>query len=315
MKKTLKLIGKVLLGAVIVVVSVVLALPLWIGPVVRGVSQKIVPGITGTDFHMGEFGLNIYSGRLHVGDTQLANPTNYSEKNAVELGALDVNVAMTSLLSKKTRIESIDLDGLTVYSSPSAGNFRDIADHASGGEKAEEQPEAEEQPAAEEPSEEPQQGGGLQIDRITLKNITIKYGVVPVKIPMTIELTDIGKDKEEGASWTDVWNEAYGKVMSAAGAVTGAVGDLGKAGLGAAAGALGSLADAATDVVSGGEAEGAEGVKASVAEGVEAVSDKVGGVAAAVLDAVKEVGSEVRDESASVRKRVRSAVNTGGLFK
>lgn len=250
MKKALKVTGKILGWTVAVIVVIVLALPFWIGPVVKGVSGKVVPGITGTDFHMGEFGLNIYNGHLHVGDTQLANPTNYSEKNAVDLGKLDVNVAMTSLLGKKLRVESIDLDGLTVYSSPSAGNFRDIAANASGGEAAAEEPAAEtpaEEPAAETPADEQRQGGGVEIDRITLKNITIKFGPVPVKVPMTIELKDIGKDKPEGASWTDVWDEVYGSVMKAAGAIGGAVVDLGKAGAGAAADAGKAAAGAAAD--------------------------------------------------------------------
>ena len=264
MKKPLKIAGIVLLGVIGLIVLLVLALPLWIGPVAKGVSHSVVPGITGTDFHMGEFGLNIYNGHLHVGDVQLANPTNFSEKNAVDLGKLDVDVEMTTLLSKKMRIASVDLDGLTVYCSPSAGNFTQIAENASGG--------AAEEAKAEEPAAEGQQGGGVQIDRITLKNITIKYGIVPVKIPVTIELTDIGKDKEEGASWTDVWAEMYGSVMKAAGAVTGAIGDLGKAGAGLAADAAGAAAGAAADAA--GAAAGAVGDAAGAAAG--AVGDAAG---------------------------------------
>ena len=264
MKKPLKIAGIVLLGVIGLIVLLVLALPLWIGPVAKGVSHSVVPGITGTDFHMGEFGLNIYNGHLHVGDVQLANPTNFSEKNAVDLGKLDVDVEMSTLLSKKMRIASVDLDGLTVYCSPSAGNFTQIAENASGG--------AAEEAKAEEPAAEGQQGGGVQIDRITLKNITIKYGIVPVKIPVTIELTDIGKDKEEGASWTDVWAEMYGSVMKAAGAVTGAIGDLGKAGAGLAADAAGAAAGAAADAA--GAAAGAVGDAAGAAAG--AVGDAAG---------------------------------------
>ena len=275
MKKALKIIGKALIGIVAFVVLLVLTLPFWIGPVVKGVSGKVVPGITGTDFHMGEFGFNIYNGHLHVGDTQLANPTNYSEKNAVDLGKLDVNVAMTSLLSKKLRIESIDLDGLMVYSSPSAGNFREIADNASGGEKAEDASaagESVEESAVEEPADEQKQGGGVQIDRITLKNITIKYGPIPVKVPMTIELTDIGKDKPEGASWADVWDDVYGSVMKSVGAVGGAIGDAGKAAAGAASDAAGKAADAVGDAAG----KTADAVGDAAGKAVDAVGDAAG---------------------------------------
>ena len=68
MNKKLKLVGKILLWALAGVVVLLLALPLWIGPVVKCVANSVVPGITGTDFHLGEFGLNPYTGTLHVGD-------------------------------------------------------------------------------------------------------------------------------------------------------------------------------------------------------------------------------------------------------
>ena len=71
--KAIKVIGKILLWTLAVVVVLLLALPLWIGPVVKGVANSVVPGITGTDFHLGEFGLNPYTGTLHVGDMQLAS--------------------------------------------------------------------------------------------------------------------------------------------------------------------------------------------------------------------------------------------------
>ena len=260
MNRKLKLVGKILLWVLAGVVVLLLALPLWIGPVVKGVANTVVPGITGTDFHLGEFGLNPYTGTLHVGDMQLANPTNFSEKNAVDLKAFDVDFAMTSLFfGKKYRVEFVEVNGLFIHSDfPTGDNFMQILENATGGKK---EPEAETQeveqpkvepeaPKAEETakSAEPEQADekeskGVQIDRITLKDVTIKYGL-PVKIPMDIELTGIGAESESGASFAEVWDAIFTKVKSVLTSVGGAVGDLGKSAAGAIKDAGGAAADA-----------------------------------------------------------------------
>ena len=262
--KVVKFVFKAILWIVVLVVIALLALPLWIGPVVKGVANSVVPGITGTGFNLGEFGLNPYVGTLHVGDMQLANPTNFSEKNAVALDKFDADLAVTSLFSgKKVRIESVDLDGLVVYSDTTASNFRQIAANAAGEpeEKSEVAKLAEENAPAEEPkaeeakpAEEAKEGKGLQIDRITIKNVTVKYGLVPFKIPVDIEITDIGKDTEEGASIQEVIQLVWQKILAAAGAVGGTLGDIGKGAVDIGAGAVG----AALDAVKSGDNDGAK---------------------------------------------------------
>ena len=263
MNKKLKLVGKILLWALAGVVVLLLALPLWIGPVVKGVANTVVPGITGTDFHLGEFGLNPYTGTLHVGDMQLANPTNFSEKNAVDLKAFDVDFAMTSLFfGKKDRVEFVEVNGIFIHSDfPKGDNFMQILENATGGEvepgaetQEVEQPKVEpEAPKAEETakSAEPEQAEekeskGVQIDRITLKDVTIKYGL-PVKIPMDIELTGIGAESENGASFGEVWDAVFTKVKSVLTSVGGALGDLGKGAAGAIKDAGGAAADTLKD--------------------------------------------------------------------
>ncbi len=264
MKKKLKLVAKILLWVLAGVVVLLLALPLWIGPVVKGVANAVVPGITGTDFHLGEFGLNPYTGTLHVGDMQLANPTNFSEKNAVDLKAFDVDFAMTSLFfGKKYRVEFVEVNGVFVHVDvPKAANFLQIAENATGGgddDEAEAQtvdvkaPEAQQTEAqqaestkAEPEQQEEKESKGVQIDRITLKDVTVKYGL-PVKIPMDLELDGIGADSEYGAAFMDVWIAVRDKVMSVVTSVGGAVGDLGKSAAGALKDAGGATVDALKD--------------------------------------------------------------------
>lgn len=265
MKKPLKTVGKILLWTLAVIVVLLLALPIWIGPVVKGVANAVVPGITGTDFHLGEFGLNPYTGTLHVGDMQLANPTNFSEKNAVDLKSFDVDFAMTSLFSgKKYRVEFVEVNGVFVHVDvPKAANFLQIAENATGGKDGDEAakgtadvevpedqkieaPQAESPEAQTEDAQEEKESKGVQIDRITLKGVTVKYGL-PVTIPMDLELTGIGADSEYGAAFMDVWIAVRDKVMSAVTSVGGAAIDLGKSAAGVLKDAGGAAADSLKD--------------------------------------------------------------------
>ena len=286
--KAIKVIGKILLWTLAVVVVLLLALPLWIGPVVKGVANAVVPGITGTGFHLGEFGLNPYTGTLHVGDMQLANPTNFSDKNAVDLKALDVDFAVTSLFSgKKYRVEFVEVNGVFVHVDvPKAANFLQIAENASGGKDGDEAakgtadvnaPDAQEiksqqtrpDGAKAEDAQDSKESKGVQIDRITLKGVTVKYGL-PVTIPMDLELTGIGAESENGASFEEVWDAVFTKVKSAVTSVGGALGDLGKGAAdalkdagGAAAGALKDASGAATDTLKDAGGAAADALKSA----------------------------------------------------
>ena len=293
MKKKLKLVAKILLWVLAGVVVLLLALPLWIGPVVKGVANAVVPGITGTDFHLGEFGLNPYTGTLHVGDMQLANPTNFSEKNAVDLKAFDVDFAMTSLFfGKKYRVEFVEVNGVFVHVDvPKAANFLQIAENATGGGNDDEadtqtvdvnapdeqkvEAQQAESTKAEPEQQEEKASKGVQIDRITLKDVTVKYGL-PVKIPMDLELDGIGADSEYGTAFMDVWIAVRDKVMSVVTSVGGAVGDLGKSAAGALKDAGGATVDALKD------AHGAT---------VDALKDAHG----AATDALKDAGKGIKN--------------------
>lgn len=256
--KAIKFILKAMLWIAVIVVVALLVLPLWIGPVAKGVANAVVPGITGTDFHLGEFGLNPYVGTLHVGDMQLANPKDFSEKNAVELTKFDADLAVTSLFcGKKIRIESVDIDGIVVYSDPTASNFRKIAENVAG-EPDEEKVVKGEKPAEEaapkEEKDEDKKGKGIQIDRVTVKNVTVKYGIAPLKVPIDIVIEDIGKESEDGASLEEALELVYSKILSAAGIVGGKLGDLGKGAIGIAADGL----DAAKDALDAGNVDAAK---------------------------------------------------------
>ena len=323
--KAIKVIGKILLWIIAIVVVVLLALPLWIGPVVKGVANAVVPGITGTNFHLGEFGLNPYTGTLHVGDMQLANPTNFSEKNAVDLKAFDADFAMTSLLfGKKYRVEFVEVNGVFVHiDPPKADNFLQIAENAMGGKgNLESEAQEVEQPKVEtetrktgETTEsaqaEEKPSKGVQIDRITLKGVTIKYGL-PVKIPMDIELTGIGADSEYGAAFMDVWVAVKDKVLSAANSVGGALGDLGKD----AANALKDAGGAAADTLKNAGGAAADSLKDAGGAATDTLKDASGAATDTLKDAGSAAADALKDAGGAATDALKSAGDgLKGLFK
>ena len=203
-KKILKVLGWVLLGLVVII----LLLPLWIGPVACGVANSVTPDITKTDFYLGHFRLNPYSGHVEVGDMQLANPTNFSEKNAVDLGLVTVDLSVLSLATDVIHVKDITVDGLKVYlDAPDVANFKQIAENASGDKKEPESAAVEETASVEE-AEASTNETRVVIDSIALKNITIQYGMLPIPIP-DFEIHDIGRDAETGEANGATWQEAW----------------------------------------------------------------------------------------------------------
>ena len=279
MKKILKFVGYFLL----VVLVLLLTLPIWIGWVVKPIANSKVSALTGANFNLGEFGLNPYTGCLHVGDLQLSNPTNggydVAEK-CVELGRLDVDLDMGTVFSEKIVISSVEVEGLTIRATAGGGNFGQIGENAAGEPAPEGAAAAEEKPAEEKPAEDASASGKkVQIDRLVLKDLKLKVGVVgPIPVP-TLTIEGIGADKEDGASIADAYALIKEKVLAAAGAVGGKLGELGSA----AADAVGEGAGKAVDAIG----EGAGKTVDAIGEGAGKAVDAIGEGAGKAVDAVK----------------------------
>ncbi len=317
MKKILKVALKVILWTLAVVFVLLLLLPLWVGPVVTGVANSIVPDKVGTDFRLGEFCLNPYVGSVHVGDMQLANPAGFTRGNCVELGDLNVKIDMSSVLSKKIRIENVELNGLYVVIEKNGKNFKALAPADAQGEASadvtidaakddgvKEEPVAEDAVSAEESSEE---GPRVQIDRLVLKNVRVKYGMILVPIP-TIVLTNIGADDPEGMVWEDVWLQVSAAVMKS----LGAIGDLGKelfkSGKDAATQTIDATAIAATNVTAQAlqvTTDAAEKTANAAVKAIEATLGTATGATEATLDAAADAAEKTFKSFKDVFKKAK----------
>ena len=272
--KILKIAGWTLAGIALIAAVLLATLPLWLGPAARLAANAVAPGMTKTDFHLGHCVFNPDSGHMEAGDMQLANPTNFSVKNAVELGFAKVDVAPLSLVSETVYVKDITVDGLRIHlDAPDMANIRQIAENVSGPEKtsapeeetpatlAKTEPSVQTaRPAQTDAADVPGATGSpeakaapaararIVIDRILLRNVVVQYGPIPIPLP-EFEIHDIGRDSATGAAEGVTWAEAGFLVLRQ---VLDHAQGLGKGLLKLGRKGVSAVADATTNAVSAG---------------------------------------------------------------
>lgn len=215
-KKWLKRLLKACLWLLAVVLVAVLTSPLWIGPVVRGVANSVVSAKAGTEFKMGEFGFNMYTGRLRVGDVHLLNPEGCKQPVAFSVGRIDADVEMTTLASDTIIVESLDIsDVFASYVTDGRGhnNIEVLMANFNGQPlPSDDEPESEAQTSetvkAEAPAESapaPEAKSGDEPDaqpakKVIIRNLSIRgcvlqWHLMTLSIKEPIILKDVGQEK------------------------------------------------------------------------------------------------------------------------
>jgi len=226
--KAVKFLIKMVVWLVVVVAAIVLALPLWIGPVTKAVANKIGPDYTKTTVNLGIFGLNPYSGRLQLGDFQMGNPTGFSSEKSVTLGNFEVELDPMSLMSEVIHIKSIKINDVyaSVEFKDGKNNFSVIGDNCKGGVKKGEGVKGEgEGVKGEEVKGEGEGGKKVVIDRLEIGGVMVQLGPIPLPVP-PLTLTDIGK-KSNGVTLAEAWQQISESVMKNAGVVGSGLMDMG----------------------------------------------------------------------------------------
>lgn len=314
MKKILKFIACAIGALVLLALLLVLTLPLWLGTIFRPTVCKVVPKMTKTTFEMSKLYLNPYTGRFELGGFVLGNPQGYSEPVAASISNLVVDVAMKTLTDKYVHVEEITVDGVFVSyidgGEHDVDNFTQIQYNVAGGkEKYEEakkkkaEKEKAEQPAEEAVEDEIEELEKKKyvIDRLTVKNVRLKYGILPaISLPVDIVLTDVGKESD-GATLSEILDSVWKAILKGAGAIGDGVKAIGNlfssgaatAGEGAskAVDAIGEGAKKATETVS----EGASKAVNTVGEGASKAVNTVGEGASKAVDAVGEGAKKATD--------------------
>ena len=305
--KVIKFLLKTVLWIVAILVVALLAMPLWFGPVVKTTANAVAPGIVKTDFHLNHIHLNPYTARFELRDLRLSNPEGYSEKYAATVGDITFDAATLSLVTDVIHIEEITVKDIFVsYVSGGTGkekvnNFQQIQYNVAGGKEKYEQAQAEkkrlaeaeaQKPQAEEPqvAEKEKPAKKVIIDKLHISGLKIQLGFLPIVIPGTLELTDIGKDSG-GASMGEIRDKIWQSILKAAGNVGDAAKAVGKA-----------LGDAT--------AQASEAANKAAAQATEALGNATEGATKAAAQATESVGkaaSAVTDSAANATKAAGEA--------
>ena len=313
---------KILIKAVVVIVALVvvalLALPIWFGPVVKTAANAAVPGVVKTDFHMGHLHLNPYTARFELGDMQLWNPKGYSEQYAVTLGDIIFDAETFSLMTDVIHIEEITVKDVFVSvvsgGENNVGNFKQIQYNVAGGKEKYEEAEAKKaeqakleelqvkETAQEKREEEPQvaeeekPSKKVIIDKLHISGLKIQLGLLPISVPATIELTDIGR-KSGGATLEETWQQIWEGILKSAG-VAGeqlkALGNLTGDAAKQATAALGNATESAT--------KAASQATESVSKATSAVTDSAANATKAAGDAVNKATEGATKALDSIKK-------------
>lgn len=188
-------------------------LPLWIGPVATRIAEKVVPGLTGTDFRIERFCLNPYSGVLRIGGVKLANPEGFGEAPAFSLASFSTEVTVGSLLSDTVLVKEIAVDDAFVsyYSHDGKNNFDVILANV----KKARGPKTKDKNADASGKEADSAQKKVVIERLRIAGTKVKLmksDMMPPFMLPTVELTDVGK-KSNGATLEEAWTQIANSVM------------------------------------------------------------------------------------------------------
>ena len=316
MKKALKILAWTILGILALVVVLVLTIPLWLGPTVASVANKVAPGYTGTRFHLEKVGINPYSGRYSLGPLFLGNPDGYAPAAAFAVSNVLVDVEMSSLFTDTIHIREIRIDNpyASYVSKDGTNNFEWIGAHVKDKVGPKEEKEKEE--------EDKGPGKKVIIDKLTIAGTSVKLKILPEMPIPTITLTDIGKEKG-GATWEEVGKaltDAFMKATSSIGeGLTATLGILGD-GAGAVLGGTTNLLGNAASVLGGATTNVLDGATKAIGDTAKKLGN-IGGLLGGAEDGKasetnKPAGSGVIDAGKSAGKGVLDAgkaLGTGAL--
>ena len=323
--KLIKMLLKTVVCIVVLVLVALLALPLWFGPVVKTAANAAVPGIVKTDFHMGHLHLNPYTARFELGDMQLSNPQGYSEKYAVTLGDIIFDAETLSLATDVIHIEEITVKAVFV-SVVSGGenkvdNFKQIQYNVAGGKEKYEaaQTEKEEKAKLEElqaketaqekrepepqVAEEEKPSKKVIIDKLHTSGLKVQYGILPISVPVTIELADIGR-KSGGATFEEAWQQIWEGILKSAGVVGEQLKALGNL--------TGDAAKQATEAATKAAAQATAAVGNATESATKAATqatESVGKAASAVTDSAANATKAATETVGNATKAAGDAVN------
>ena len=222
--KAKRMLKMLLLGSLIALVVLLLLVYLFLGNIVRGTVETVVPKITGTPVKMESFSFSMMTGKVRMKNFVIGNPKGFNTEYAFRLGSLLVDIDMGTLLSKRLVIDEIRIDDTQIIyeqglSTSNLGEIKSNIDKFVKGDKPKEE--------KAETSKKAGAGKKIQINNfyfnragVSLSAVLLQGQKATMPIP-DIHLKDIGKEGE-GASVGEVADEIFTAVYASIGKVAGA---------------------------------------------------------------------------------------------
>jgi len=256
-EKTIRKLIFIGLGAIAVLVIVVVVVGISkLAPLVKMAVNTYGPKITGTELHVDDVGISIFSAEAKLKKFFLGNPSGFKSPSAMKVESIYVDVDEGSVTKDTIIINKVEVVGpqITYEKRGKSDNFRSILNNVKKN-----------VPKGETAKKEPTQEGPGK--RLIINDFVLKDGKVNLALAMPggaladqeiktdlpdIHLTDIGK-KKGGASPAEVAEEIfaalYGKITSpiVIGALDNQLKELGVAGIGEIGSASKGLAGIAKD--------------------------------------------------------------------
>lgn len=206
MKKSLKTVGVVLLAVLILAAVVAIAVDIFAERALKTGIEVAATKALNVGVSVGKVNLEIFAGKLGIGNLLINNPPGYQYDKLLELKDAQIEVDVKSLLGDRVDIRKIRLDGVNVVLEQrgiSGNNLQDVVKTVSDGRKAEGKSE--------------KGGKKLHIDNLEISNVTVKAKLLPVPgkadtITLKLDpivMTDLGGDNKLGTA------ELSGKILLA----------------------------------------------------------------------------------------------------
>lgn len=231
------MIKKILIGGgiavVVLVVLVVLGISFFLDSAIKKGVETVGPMVAKVETKLDSVSLSLLSGSGKINGLVIGNPEGFKTPTAIRVGSVSLALQPKSLLSDKIIIKSVNVQApeITYETDFKTSNLNKImanVEATTGTGKDSTKP-AEPAPGSAKPSKK------LQVDEFVISGGKVSVsatmlGGQAVTVPLPeIRLKDLGQGPE-GITATELTRVVLGAIeKAAAGAASGAVGDLGKA--------------------------------------------------------------------------------------
>lgn len=311
----MKILKRLILILVIILIGLVFFLRYFGGATIKQAVNTGGPMVLGVPVSLQDAKLRPLAGHIHLAGLHVGNPEGFKTDGIFDLGSIDVELDMRSLMGDTIRITKIEIKDpkITMERGLTKSNLGALLEKLEGDAKAE--PKKKES-SAEQAAKTQEGGKKVIIDEISISGAQLNLSVTgmqglaaPLPLP-PLTLRDLGKESD-GTSFTQVITDVVKAILGSATQVAVGAGKLvgeGAKAVGAGAAAVGGVAVDGAAAVGGAAVDGAAAVGGAAVDGAAAV----GGVA---VDGAKAVGGAAAAAGGAVIGGAGSVVKgIGGLF-